>query len=274
MPTALITGASRGIGRATALHLDALGWRVLAGYRDPADAEALGAAASDRLTPIPLDLTTPDDLRAAANAVAAGGLDALVNNAGIVVAGPLEFLPLDAIREQFEVNVFGTVALTQAMIPALRAARGRIVNVSSVNGEIVTPFAVPYAASKFALEAFTDGWRLELRRDGIVTISIQPGAIATPLWETSRTRAVLLAASYPPEARERYGRVLALLEAARMPARAIPPERVARLIATVLRRRRPRARYVIGRDARIGLLLRTLLPTRWFDALLAGRRRA
>jgi len=274
MPTALITGASRGIGRATALHLDALGWRVLAGYRDPADAEALQAAASDRLTPIPLDLTTPDDLRAAANAVAAGGLDALVNNAGIVVAGPLEFLPLDAIREQFEVNVFGTVALTQAMIPALRAARGRIVNVSSVNGEIVTPFAVPYAASKFALEAFTDGWRLELRRDGIVTISIQPGAIATPLWETSRTRAARLATGYPPEARERYGRVLALLEAARMPARAIPPERVAHLIATVLRRRRPRARYVIGRDARIGLLLRALLPTRWFDALLAGRRRA
>ena len=274
MPTALITGASRGIGRATALHLDALGWRVLAGYRDPADAEALQAAASDRLTPIPLDLTTPDDLRAAANAVAAGGLDALVNNAGIVVAGPLEFLPLDAIREQFEVNVFGTVALTQAMIPALRAARGRIVNVSSVNGEIVTPFAVPYAASKFALEAFTDGWRLELRRDGIVTISIQPGAIATPLWETSRTRAARLATGYPPEAWERYGRVLALLEAARMPARAIPPERVAHLIATVLRRRRPRARYVIGRDARIGLLLRALLPTRWFDALLAGRRRA
>ena len=175
MPVALITGASTGIGRATALRLARAGWTVLAGVRDPAAGESLAAEApaAGRLLPLTLDVTDPAQIAAAAQsgragdgpgrAPGSGRLDALVNNAGIGVGGPLELVSLEDLRWQFEVNVFGQVAVTQAMLPALRRARGRIVFVSSIGGRVAMAFTAPYAASKHALEAIGDALRVELR---------------------------------------------------------------------------------------------------------------
>jgi NAD(P)-dependent dehydrogenase (short-subunit alcohol dehydrogenase family) len=246
---------------------------VFAGYRDAADADTLRQQASDRLTLIELDVTNvAHQLRVAE--VVGPSLDALINNAGIVVAGPLEFIPSDQLDLQVAINVHGPVALIQRLLPALRTARGRIINVSSVNGRVSTPFSTPYSASKFALEAFSDGLRVELRPWGIQTVLIEPGAIATPLWDTSRDRAVRISGRFPEPAHRLYGRVIAALGRVRIPGRATSPDRVARVIVRALSARRPRARYVVGWDARLGLLLKALLPTRWFDALLARRRRA
>jgi NAD(P)-dependent dehydrogenase (short-subunit alcohol dehydrogenase family) len=272
----LVTGANRGIGRASVQELVRLGFRVIAGVRNEADGRALAAEVGPAVSAIALDVTRPDQVARAAEAVraAAGqrGLYGLVNNAGIVVVGPAEFLPVAALREQLEVNVIGVLALTQALLPALRQAGGRIVNVSSVNGRIATSFTGAYAASKFALEALSDALRREL--DGAVdVIVIQPGAFKTDIWDSSRERARTLVQGYPPEAQRYYGRVLARLGEVRAPGRAGDPARVARAVGRALTARRPRARYVVGTDARIGILLAALVPTRWLDALLAARRR-
>ena len=274
--TVLVTGANRGIGRASVRELARLGFQVIAGVRNEADGRTLAAEVGPAVSAILLDVTRPDQVARAAEAVraAAGerGLYGLVNNAGIVVAGPAEFLPLEALREQLEVNLVGLLGLTQALLPALRRAGGRIVNVSSVNGRIATSFSGAYAASKFALEALSDALRREL--DGAVdVIVIQPGAFKTDIWDSSRERARTLIQGYPPEAHRYYGRVLARLGEVRAPDRAGDPARVARAVGRALTARRPRARYVVGTDARIGLLLMALLPTRWLDALLAARRR-
>jgi NAD(P)-dependent dehydrogenase (short-subunit alcohol dehydrogenase family) len=279
MPAAdavLITGTSTGIGRACALELHARGFRVFAGVRTEADAEVLRAAANERLVPLLLDVTRPSDIHAAADflrsRVGAAGLWGLVNNAGVVVAGPIEYVSPQALRRQFDVNVFGTLELTQTCLPLLRAARGRIVNVSSVNGRVVTPFAGAYGASKFALEALSDALRLELRRTGVRVVVVQPGAIRTPIWDTARTYARTLLEQYPPAAWSHYGRVLERLEKVRAPPRALPPERVARVIARALVTRHPRARYHVGWDARAGILVARVLPSRLLDALLTRRR--
>lgn len=269
----LITGASSGIGQATALHLDRLGFRVFAGVRRDADGSRLRRQASERLTPVLLDVTDPGSIAAARDTVqrlAPDGLAGLVNNAGIVVAAPLEVLPLDRLRQQLEVNVVGVVAVTQAFLPLVRAARGRIVNVSSINGRVTVPVIGAYAASKHALEAVTDACRLELRRWGIHVVAIQPGAIRTPIWETSRAHAREIAREWNPNAAERYAGVARSIEQpGRAPGRAVPPDRVARVVAKALTARRPRTRYAVGWDARIGLWLKRLLPDRLLDRLIA-----
>ncbi|MEX1998275.1 MAG: SDR family NAD(P)-dependent oxidoreductase [Gemmatimonadales bacterium] len=272
MRSALVTGATKGIGWSTALLLDHLGWRVFAGYRSAANADALRRHASARLTPIQLDVTNDDDQASAAEAVGPS-LDALINNAGVVVTGPLEFIPPDQLDMQFAINVRGPVTLIQRLLPALRTAQGRIVNVSSVNGRLAMPFSLPYAASKFALEAVSDGLRVELRRWGIRTVLVEPGAIATPLWDTSRERAVRTFSDLPAEASQLYGGTFAALARVRTPRRAIPPERVARIIVKALTARHPRARYVVGWDARFGILSKALLPTWLLDLLMARWRR-
>jgi NAD(P)-dependent dehydrogenase (short-subunit alcohol dehydrogenase family) len=268
--TVLVTGTARGIGRACVTELTRLGFRVIAGVRSPEDGRRLESEVGPGVKPVILDVTRPDLV-----ARVAAGVDellGLVNSAGIVVAGPLEFLPLDAFREQLEVNLTGLLGLTQALLPALRRARGRIVNVSSVNGRLATPFAGAYAASKFALEAVSDALRREL--DGAVdVIVIQPGSFRTDIWKSSRERASRLAADYPAEARQYYGRVLARLAEVRAPARAGDPAVVARVVARALTARRPRARYAVGLDSRLGLLLAALAPTRLVDAFLAARGR-
>ena len=171
----LITGASRGIGRACALRLDRRGFDVIAGVRSEEAGRRLVAEASDRLRVIHLDVTDAAAVRAAADA-AGDRLDALVNNAGIAVGGIVEMLSLDDLRRQLEVNVVAQVAVTQAMLPAVRTARGRIVFISSVSGRVSSPVLTPYTASKFALEAIADGLRVELRPWGIDIVLVEPGS--------------------------------------------------------------------------------------------------
>jgi len=277
VPLALITGASTGIGRATALRLTAGGWTVLAGVRDPAAGERLvaDAGSSERLIPLSLDVTDGASVAAASGRVQQeaaragvsprGGLDALVNNAGIGVGGPLELVSTEDLRMQFEVNVFAQVAVTQALLPALRCANGRIVFVSSIGGRVAMAFTAPYAASKHAIEAFGDALRVELRTSGVQVALIEPGSVATPIWEKSRADAERL--SIPAELQAQYGHVPAAMgkvleETAR---RGVPPEQVAETIARALSAPRMKARYVVGRDARAMLLIRRLLPDLIFD---------
>jgi len=272
----VVSGTSTGIGRACVVELARRGYHVFAGVRSPTDGAALRDEVGDHVTPLTLDVTREVDVSRAVDvireAVAARGVWGLVNNAGIVVAGPLEFLPGDALREQFEVNVFGTLALTRALLPLLRSARGRVVNVSSVNGRLASPFSGAYAGSKFALEALSDALRLELAPAGVAVVVVQPGATATPIWETSRQRAMNLLPRYSDEAWTHYGKVLDRLQDIRVPSRAAPAERVARVVARALAARRPRTRYHVGWDARAGVLLARLLPGRALDWVFGARR--
>lgn len=259
--TVLVTGASSGIGRTTALLLARLGAHVLAGVRTQAAAEALG----DTVTPVQLDVTSQADI----DALALTRLDGLVNNAGIAVTAPLEFLPLDELRRQLEVNVVAQLAVTQACMPALRASRGRIVNVSSIAGRVALPLYGPYAASKFALEALSDALRRE--QQDVAVVLVEPGAIATPIWDRSVAAADALYAAMPPVAHDRYDALVNKLKgmAAGQGEEGEPPEAVARVIATALATANPRTRYVIGRSARIQAALARALPGRAMDRLLA-----
>jgi NAD(P)-dependent dehydrogenase (short-subunit alcohol dehydrogenase family) len=268
----VITGTSSGIGHACALRLDRAGLRVFAGVRQEADAEALRRQASDRLTPLFLDVTLSASIAAARQAVEAairpGGLHGLVNNAGIPLGGPLEFLSLDDMRQQFEVNFFGAIAVTQSFLPLLRHGRGRIVNISSSNGLLALPFLGPYAASKFALEAVSDSWRVELKPWGIAVALVEPGAVATPVWEKGVVRARHATEAMPPRAHELYGPVFGML--AGIQGHGLPPDEVARRVEHALLAPRPRARYPVGRNARLFALLRRL-PVRLRDWFLARR---
>lgn len=271
----MVTGASTGIGRATALRLDAGGWRVFAGVRKEADADSLRAAGSERLTPLTLDVTEPVQIAAAAELVSretdGGGLNGLVNNAGIAVPGPLEALPIDDFRRQIEVNLTAHVAVTQAMLPALRAASGRIVFVTSIGGRMAFPMFGAYHAAKFGLEAVGDVFRQELRPWGIEVAVVEPGSIATPIWERGEQEAEAFVASASEEHEELYGEsIAAYREVARKTgARGIPPERVAKAIEHALDARRPRTRYLVGLDAKAQARLKAILPTRAVDRLIA-----
>jgi len=269
----LITGASTGIGRACAEHLDDLGFTVFAGVRKASDADSLRAGGSERMQPVTLDVTDSDSIGTALQTVAEAapdGLAGLVNNAGVAFGGPLEFVPIDQWRRQLEVNFIGQVAVSQAALPALRRAKGRIVNVTSIGGRVASPFFGPYNASKFALEAVTDSLRLELRRSGIEVIAIEPGAVATPIWGKGRSTGEELAASMPAEGERLYGRgIEAMREViAQLERSGVPPLAVARAVEHALTARRPKTRYVVGREAWMQLILSRLLPTRLMDRLV------
>ena len=270
----LVTGASTGIGAACALGLDRLGMRVFAGVRRAADGAALQREASPRLTAVAIDVTDAGSIAGAARTITAvmgdAGLAGLVNNAGIAVPGPLEFLPLADLRRQLEINVVGQIAVTQAMLPLLRAARGRIVNMGSIGGRMATPFVGAYAASKFALEALTDALRVELRPWRIGVSIIEPGAIATPIWQKSAREGERLRAAMPPEATRLYGQALEALRrgAARSERDAIPPDAVVAAVVHALTAPRPRTRYVIGRRAKVQAAIARWVPDRARDRLL------
>jgi NAD(P)-dependent dehydrogenase (short-subunit alcohol dehydrogenase family) len=276
MRSVLITGASTGIGRATALWLDGRGWRVFAGVRREEDAASLRAAGSQRLEPLMLDVTDAGQIAAAAERIGAqvgeAGLDGLVNNAGIGVMGPLETIPLEDFRRQIEVNLTGQVAVTQAMLPLVRRARGRVVFVSSAGGRMALPFGGPYHAAKFGLEAVADSLRQELRPWGIEVLVIEPGSIDTPIWERAVRSYEEMAARAPARQEALYGERLANLRegARRTAARGIAPEKAARAIDRALTARRPRTRRRVGLDAKVQILLRRLLPDRLLDRLLAA----
>src|ERR671915_2319963 len=193
--TVLVTGASSGIGEATALHLKELGFDAVAAVRKNEDAERL---AGRGLRTVKLDVTDVDSIDAARDELAGGPLAGLVNNAGIAVAAPLEYLPLDQLRDQLEVNLVGQLAVTQRFLPALRAGRGRIVNVSSIGGRVALPLLGAYHASKFALEAISDTLRRELRSQGVDVIVIEPGGVKTPIWRKGDELAAELTSDLPP----------------------------------------------------------------------------
>jgi NAD(P)-dependent dehydrogenase (short-subunit alcohol dehydrogenase family) len=273
----VVTGASTGIGAACALHLDCLGFSVFAGVRRTVDAEALRQRSSARLETIVIDVTDAISIDAARkvvdDAVGADGLAGLVNNAGIAVAGPLEFLPLNDLRQQFEVNVIGQIAVTQAFLPLIRRARGRIVNMGSIGGRWATPFVGAYSASKFALEALTDALRVELSHSGIEVSIIEPGNISTPIWQKSKAVAAATEAAFPKAATAIYGRELAAVHrfAERAAGRGMSPDAVARAVAHALTATRPKTRYLVGRDAKARALLAKVLPDRTRDALVMKR---
>jgi NAD(P)-dependent dehydrogenase (short-subunit alcohol dehydrogenase family) len=256
-PAVLITGASTGIGEACALELDRRGFLVFAGVRSASAAEKLRAKASARLTPVMIDVTEIASIKAAAETVAAAvgdaGLAGLVNNAGIVVPGPLEVVPIDALRRQLEVNVIGHVAVTQAFLPLLRKARGRVVNMSSISGGLSVPCLGPYAASKWALEAVNDALRQELRRFGIRVSSIAPGAISTPIWEKSAASGDDLGRSVSPEVLALYEADLAAMRelAASSVRSASPVDLVVRAVVHALTAQRPKTHYYLGWGVRV-----------------------
>jgi NAD(P)-dependent dehydrogenase (short-subunit alcohol dehydrogenase family) len=270
----LITGASTGIGAACAWHLDRLGFVVFAGVRRTEDGVRLRAQASPRLQPIVLDVTDAGMIeqarRLVAERVGEAGLAGLVNNAGIAVAGPLEAVPIPDLRRQFEVNVIGQVAVTQAFLPSLRKGRGRIVNMGSIAGRAAMPLMGPYSASKFALEALTDALRLEVQQWGIQVSIVEPGAIATPIWEKSGAKADELEATVSGELKQLYAAAAAGVKAcvAEAAARAIPAEAVARVVEHALTAAHPKTRYLVGRDAKLRALMVKLLPDRLSDRLM------
>ena len=267
----LISGASTGIGKACALDLAGRGVRVFAGVRRPEDGDALRAAGGSNVVPILLDVTDGAAIAAAVEAIATANgeraLSGLVNNAGIVVAGPLEFLPLDALRRSFEANVVGLLALTQACLPLLRVGRGRIVNMSSISGRFASPLLGPYAASKFAVEALSDSLRRELAPWGIPVALVEPGKVATPIWEKSAAAAQTLLDDLPAEANGYYGADIERSKgrAQRAARTGIPAAEVATIVHAALTAARPRTRYLVGRDARIGALMARWLPDRVLD---------
>jgi NAD(P)-dependent dehydrogenase (short-subunit alcohol dehydrogenase family) len=278
-PAALVTGASSGIGRATALRLEGSGWTVFAGARDPAAGDALVSAASGAgtLEPVVLDVTDQESIATSrariAERMGAQGLRGLVNNAGIGVGGVLEFVALEDLRHVLEVNVTGQVAVTQAMLPLLRSGTGRIVFTSSDNGRWAPPYMAPYAASKFALEAIGDALRFELRRSKIRVSIVEPGSIKTSIWDKGLDEVDEL--DLPEESERLYGDVPGVLRNALEQGRrdAIPAERVADAIYHALTADRPKTRYRVGRDARAMIALRAILPDRAFDSVISRAMR-
>src|SRR6058998_2772553 len=261
--TIFVTGASTGIGRATVERLAANSYAVIAGVRR--DADAPPAAAGHVL----IDLSEPESVVAAAKHLLEqtdGSLDALVNNAGINVNGPFEALPIDEWRRQFEVNLFGQLTLTRELLPALLASRGRVITVGSVGGRYSAPFLGPYSASKFAVRAWMDALRHELEPHGVKAVLIEPGAIDTPIWKKGTSHADTVLAGMTDEQKQRYaGQVAGTLKLAAMAERnAIPPQKVAAVIAKALTARNPRGRYLVGVDARVQAVI-AAAPTRAND---------
>ena len=256
------------------LELDRRGYRVFAGVRSEQAAEQLRAVAAGRLTPLRLDVTDAAQIAAAAETVAQSvgeaGLAGLVNNAGIVVPGPLELVPIDAWRRQLEVNVLGQVAVTQALLPLLRKARGRVVNISSVNGRVAVPYMAPYSASKFAIEAISDALRTELRTFGILVAAVEPGPIDTPIWEKSLAVAEQMSKDIDPAAMALYESDLKAMResAARSAHGAAPVERVVRAVVHALLAKRPKSRYSVGLWASMPFRILRMVPDRCRDWLI------
>ncbi len=271
----VITGASTGIGEACALRLDRHGWRVFAGVRKEADGERLKQQSSDRLAPITVDVTDQASIQSAAEVVAGAvgeaGLAGLVNNAGITVPGPIEFLPIEELRRQLEVNTIGQIAVTQVFLALIRKGHGRIVNMGSIGGRMATPFIGAYCASKFAMEALTDSLRQELRPWDIGVSIVEPGSIATPIWEKGRAAGDELEERLPQAARDLYGDAIEAFRRAvdKRADAGIPPDEVAKAVEHALTAKRPKTRYLVGMDARLPAVLAKVVPDRTRDGLIA-----
>jgi len=266
--TVLVTGASTGIGEATVMHLRELGFSPIAAVRKDEDAERLKGRG---LRTTRIDVTDADQIAAARDELGDEPLAGLVNNAGIAVAAPLEFLPIDRLRQQLEINLIGQAAVTQAFLPALRRGRGRIVNVSAIGGRVGLPLVGAYNASKFGLEGLSDSLRRELRPQGVDVILIEPGGVKTPIWKKGEELADEMLEDVPPEAERLYGRLIAAVRTGTQRiARetGIEPSEVAEAIGRALTSSRPRARYLVGSDAKQRAVMAKLLPARVMDRLI------
>ena len=270
----LITGASTGIGAACAIGCAERGMTVFAGVRNLAASDALQAKAGKAIIPVQLDVTDGESITKAADLVARhvgeAGLSGLVNNAGIAIGSPLELIPLQQLRRQLEVNVVGQIAVTQAVLPLLRRAHGRIVNMGSIAGRGTIPMMGPYSASKHALEALTDALRLELYPWGIEVSIIEPGAVATPIWDKSLQISLDVQSEMPADGRHLYELVAERIrEAVGLSARrAIPTDAVVQAVLHALTASRPKTRYLVGWDAKLRAAMVRWLPDRMQDWIL------
>jgi NAD(P)-dependent dehydrogenase (short-subunit alcohol dehydrogenase family) len=271
----LVTGATTGIGYACVRHLAKLGYQVIAGYRKDTDEDRLEG---EFVWPLKIDVTHPDDIARAAEEIETlvdDGLCGIVNNAGVGFIGPVEFVSIDSWRKQFEVNVFGQVAITQIALPLLRKhvaemgkGAARIIMIGSIGGKVGQPVLSPYCSSKFALEAICDALRLELREQGIQTILLEPGAIKSEIWRKGQESADEIPRDHP--ARLLYGDIIegVTTRGAQSAKEALPAIAVARVVEACLTKNNPKARYVIGRDANIAAILKRVLPDRAWDAIM------
>lgn len=271
--TIVITGASTGIGRAIALFFAQRGWHVFAGVRKTADAESLRQTHA-AIEPIFLDVTDPAQVAAAVKSVAtrldARGLDALVNNAGVAVPAPVEVIPLEELRRQFEINVIGVVAVTQSFLPLLKQ-RGRgatIVNISSTSARMSSPLTGAYSASKMALEGLNDALRLELRPWGVRVVSVQPGPVSTPIWEKTVADSERVLARIAPEQLAPYQPLIDFVRARVSKDPNFPAEQVARVVWRAVTLRSPAVRYMVTNKALPYFFINNLPPA-WRDWLFA-----
>ncbi|MFI5914184.1 SDR family oxidoreductase [Dactylosporangium sp. NPDC051541] len=264
----VVTGASTGMGAATARELARRGYHVLAGVRRERDGDAIRA---DGVEPVILDITAPDQVAALAARVEGSAVRALVNNAGIAVNAPVEALPLADWRRLFEVNLFGHIAVTQALLPALLRSRGRIVNISSVGGRVAMPAYGAYAGSKFALEAVSDALRQELAPHGVQVVVVEPGGVRTAMNERGAATAADLAAGMTGPQRQRYGDLMraVMAHADAFTKAGQSAEAAAKVIVKATTAANPRIRYTIGRDAAVFIPLSRFLPGRLLDRIVA-----
>lgn len=267
----LITGASTGIGKAAGIHMARLGHTVWAGVRTEKAFNDIKRLNVQHLEPIFIDVTSEDSIQNCVSHIRknSGILHALVNNAGIAVGGPVEGVRMEEWRHQFDVNFFGQIRLTQVCLPLLRETKGRIVMMSSIAGRVASPFLGPYAASKFALEAASDSLRRELRRFGVSVSVIEPGPIATPIWEKSLGSGAARLRQFSDEVKKDYGPLMAKFnQRIDLAARnASPVSVVVNAIEHALTSKHPRTRYPVGKGVSFSTAIAGVLPDRWLDRI-------
>lgn len=269
----LITGSSTGIGKACALHLDKLGFKVYAGVRKQADGDSLREEASDKLAPIILDVTDAESIEAAVSIIekeTGGEVYGVVNNAGIGLIGVVEVTLIDEIRRLMEVNVIGLLAVTKAMIPLLRKGKGRIINIGSPSGIIALPGASVYAASKFAVRAITDSLRVELKSFRVSVILVSPGPTESELWEKGKAHKKEMRKRVKPEIAEHYKTFAKFGDKIEKELKTMPADVVAKVVAKALTSAKPKLSYNVGSDAK-GAAFFAKLPKRLTDWMILKR---
>jgi len=271
--TVLITGTSTGIGRASALHLDDLGFTVYAGVRKPDDAEALKREASGRLKPIILDVADEGSVKSAAQKIKSetgGSIDALINNAGVGLGGALEVTPLEEIHKVMNINVVGLLTVIKIFLPMLRESQGRIINIGSTAGYFSSPGASVYSGSKFAVRAITDALRLELHHFGIKVILVSPGAIESAIWDKGKAYRQALQDSVDTAIASLYSALRRFGDSLYKDMKRIPASRVSNVITDALTSNCPKRHYIVGRDAK-GAKKATYLPAALLDKIILKR---